>query len=276
MTASDARGSVEAMGLLAKASAVLDVLADAGDLTPAEVADRVGEPRSSIYRLLASMARLELVEPAAERGSWRLGMRLFRLGSAVVARFDVRQVALPVMERVHEETGNTVFLLIRRYREAVCIERIEGRGAWAMAIRVGTSLPLHVGGGPKVLLAAEPPEMWEEYAAGGLPGLTERTITDPKELVKILRRVRREGVSVSNEDVVAGLAAVGSPVFDHRGDVCAALSMSGPAPALLRRNATASCTLIRTAASEISRAMGHVGAYPGESATPSRQGGSDA
>lgn len=264
------------MGLLAKASAVLDVLADAGELTAAEVADRLGEPRSSIYRLLSSMARLELVEPAGERGAWRLGMRLFRLGSVVLARFDVRQLALPVMERVHEETGNTVFLLVRRYREAVCIERIEGRAVWAMAIRVGTSLPLHVGGGPKVLLAAEPPETWEEYAAAGLARLTERTIVDPGELFKVLRRVQREGVSISNEDVVVGLAAVGSPILDHRGEVCAAVSMSGPAPALLRRNTAASCSLIREAATEISRAMGYAGPYPGEPAASGRKGKRDA
>ena len=264
------------MGLLAKASAVLDLLAEAGELTAAEVAERLGEPRSSIYRLLSSLGRLELVEPAGDRGAWRLGMRLFRLGSAVLAGFDVRQSALPVMERVHEETGNTVFLLIRRHREALCIERIEGRGAWAMAIKVGTSLPLHVGGGPKVLLAAEPPEFWEEYAAGGLARLTERTIVDPGELFRVLRRVRRDGVSTSNEDVVVGLAAVGSPIFDHRGEMSAALSMSGPAPALLRRNTWASCSLIRRAAMEISRAMGYAGPYPGEPVTPEEKGGSDA
>src|SRR5207244_10669190 len=91
-------------------------------------------------------------------GTYRLGWRLLRLGSAVIARLDERQAALPVMERIHERTGETVFLCVRRGDDAVCIERLDGLRVQSLMLRLGGSLPLHLGAGPRTLLAWEPPE----------------------------------------------------------------------------------------------------------------------
>src|ERR671937_1736632 len=101
------------VAVLAKAVAVLDHVAAEGEVTPARLAELTGEPRSTVYRLLASLQQLELVEPGRRRGTYLLGLKLFRLGSTVVSRFDERQAALPVMERIHEEIGETTFLCVR-------------------------------------------------------------------------------------------------------------------------------------------------------------------
>ena len=98
------------VAVLAKAVAVLDHVAAEGEVTPARLAELTGEPRSTVYRLLASLQELELIEPGRRRGTYILGLKLFRLGSTVVTRFDARQAALPVMERIHEEMGETTFL----------------------------------------------------------------------------------------------------------------------------------------------------------------------
>jgi DNA-binding IclR family transcriptional regulator len=248
-------GSVQVLG---KVSLLLDRLAEDGELSAARLADLIGEPRSTVYRLLASLQELDMVEPGARRGTYRLGLRLLRLGTAVVARFDERQAALPVMERIHEETGETVYLCIRRGYDAVCIERIDGRWVQSLALRLGGSLPLHVGAAPRVLLAFEPRELWEAYAGQGeLEEWTPSTPTTRKALFAELEKVRRTGCSVSDEDVTPGIAAVGAPIFDHRGKLCAALSMSGPRPTVLGENERATCELIVRGAAEISRAMGH-------------------
>jgi DNA-binding IclR family transcriptional regulator len=153
--------------VLAKAGALLDRLAAEPEVSAAGLADSVGEPRSTVYPLLASLQQIDMVEPGTRRGTYRLGLKLLRLGGAVSARFDQRQAAVPVMERIHQATGETVFLCIRASYEAVCIERIDGRWVQSMALRLGGSLPLHVGAAPRVLLASEPRELWEEYLARG-------------------------------------------------------------------------------------------------------------
>jgi DNA-binding IclR family transcriptional regulator len=253
----DDRGS--SVLVLRKVALILDRLAEEGEVSAARLADLTGEPRSTVYRLLTSMQALEYVEPGSRRGTYRLGLALLRLGSAVVSRFDERQAALPVMERVHEETGETVFLCIRRGHSAVCIERIDGRWVRSMALRLGGELPLHVGAAPRALLAAEPRELWEAYVEqeGELVAFTERTPTSRRALFRALETVRETGVAISDEDVVLGIAAVGATIRDHRGAVCAAISMSGPRPTILGDREAQSVELIAGAAAEISRALGH-------------------
>jgi DNA-binding IclR family transcriptional regulator len=247
--------------VLGKVSEILDALAEVGEASAAELAQLLGEPRSTIYRLLSSMQTLELVEPGSRRGSYRLGLRLLRLGSTVVARFDERQAALPVMERLHDETEETIFLCIRRGREAVCIERIDGRWVQSMALRLGGALPLHAGAAPRVLLAHEPRPVWEAYVENGeLRAFTPSTPVTRSALFRALDEVRETGSSISDEDVVVGIAAVGAPIFDHRAEVCAAISMSGPRAKILGENREASVRLIVEAGAEISRTLGFASA----------------
>jgi DNA-binding IclR family transcriptional regulator len=243
--------------VLGKVAVVLDRLAEEQEVGAARLAELTGEPRSTVYRLLASLQQLELVEPGSSRGTYRLGLKLFRLGSSVVARFDERRVALPVMERIHQETEETVFLCVRRGYEAVCIERIDGRWVQSMALQLGGSLPLHVGAAPRALLAYEPRAFWDEYVGrGALEAFTPHTPTSRSRLLRALDRVRATGWAVSDEDVSLGMAAVGAPIFDHEGTICAALSMSGPRPTILGGNRDASRELITQGSMEVSRALG--------------------
>jgi DNA-binding IclR family transcriptional regulator len=252
----DRGSSVQVLG---KVALLFDRLAEEQEISASRLAELIGEPRSTVYRLLASLQALDMVEPGTRRGTYRLGLKLLQLGSAVVARFDERQAALPVMERIYEETENTVFLCIRRGHEAVCIERIEGRWVQSMALRLGGSLPLHVGAAPRALLAWEPRELWDAYLAEvELEAFTPETPATRKALLAALEATRESGVSVSDQDLVLGMAAVGAPIFDHRGRVCAALSMSGPRPTVLGANAGDSGELIAAGAADISRALGFV------------------
>ena len=146
-------GSIE---VLTKVGAVLDLLAERGELAAAEIAALTGEPRSSVYRILGSLESLDMVESGSRRGSFRLGLGLLRLGNAVVERFDEREAALPALQELNQLTGETAFLCVRRGYEAVCIERLPGEHVESLALRLGGALPLHAGAAPRTLLAFEP------------------------------------------------------------------------------------------------------------------------
>jgi IclR family transcriptional regulator, acetate operon repressor len=206
--------------MLAKVGALLDCLATNGDLSPAEIAVELDEPRSSIYRLLASLQELGFVE-RTPRKTYQLGIKLFRLGSAVMAGFDERQIALPIMEKIHEATGETVFLCTRRGDDAVCIERLEGKRVQSLALKLGGSLPVHVGAAGQVLFAHAPEEFREHYVADrSLESFTPSTPTDPEQILSQARRVRRDGYAISDGDVTTGIAAVGAPIADFAGPRC--------------------------------------------------------
>jgi DNA-binding IclR family transcriptional regulator len=247
-------GSVAVLG---KAMALVDRIAEEGDATPARLAELTGEPRSTVYRLLASLQQLELVEPGPRRGTFVLGLKLLRLGRSVVSRFDEREAALPVMERIHDELGENTFLCVRRGYNAVCIERIDGTQVALLALSLGGSLPLHAGGVSRALLAFEPEEFWQDYLEHHeLEALTPQTPATRAELIDELRATRARGYSISDEDVTPGVAAVGAPIFDHTGRVRASLSMGGVREHLFA-NRERAIALVCDGAGEISRTLGY-------------------
>src|SRR5262245_60471823 len=119
-------GEPSGTGTLSKAVLILDHLAEAGQASARELAASLSEPRSSIYRLLGRLQEVGLVDAGSGRGSYQLAMKLLRYGSAVSARLSERRAALPVMERLHQETHLTVVLVVPNGTTATVIERING------------------------------------------------------------------------------------------------------------------------------------------------------
>src|SRR5919197_2289582 len=259
-TKDSSRGRANAtapVAVLAKAVAVLDHVAAEGEATPARLAELTGEPRSTVYRLLGSLQELGLIEPGRRRGTYVLGIKLFRLGSTVVSRFDERQAALPVMERINQELGENVFLCVRRGYEAVCIERIDGARVTLLALALGGSLPLHAGAVTRAILAFEPREFWDEdIEHHGVEAFTPKTPASREALVAELAATRERGYAVSDEDVTPGIAAVGAPIFDHTGRVRAGLSLGGMRDALFGHQSRA-LEMLLDGARDISRALGY-------------------
>jgi DNA-binding IclR family transcriptional regulator len=238
------------VAVLVKALGLIDLLAEHGEMSPARLAELTQEPRSTVYRLLATLQDLEFVEAGHVRGTYRLGLKLFTLGSAVVERFDARAAAHPVMERLHEDTGETVFLCVRRDLHAVCIERIEGRRVSLLELRLGGAMPLHEGAAPRALLAFAPEETWNVYLdAVGIQ-------TDRAAILAELRASRARGYAVSDQDVTPGIASVGAPIFGHTGAVEASVSIGGLRDVVIGPDSPVR-DLVFQAAREISHRLGH-------------------
>lgn len=243
--------------LVERAVDVLDVLAETGELTIAQLAEQTGEPRSSLYRLIASLEKLEIVEPGVAKGGYRLGPHIIRLGAAAVDHIDVRTRALPAMQHLREEIGLTVYLCVRRQWHAVCIERVEGSRVSSLALTVGASQPLHAGAAPRALLAFESTDVWDAYLSHGeLERLTDKTPVDATKLLQVLRRESKNGYTLSDGDVTPGIAAVGAPVIDHQGTTQGAISVSGLRDDVLGGNRRRTVDLVRETAATVSRAMG--------------------
>lgn len=251
--------------VIGKAARLLDALAESAELNANDLAATLGEPRSSVYRLLDSLQVCGLVEPASRRGFYRLGLQLFSLGAAVAARFsDISAAALPVMEGLHDETEQTVFLSVRRGYDALCVERLDGRVVQVLILRRGGTLPLHAASGGRVLLAFQPRSFWSEYLTHRAEAALDEFPIDADLLTDRLEAITADGLAISDEDVLPGIAAIGAPIFDHSATVVAALSLSGLRASLLGDDREAHCDLVRDGAAEISRSLGHRAAKTAE------------
>lgn len=251
-----AAGTGESVRVLVKAMAVLELLAEAPDeISLGDIAGRLQLNKSTCHRILSTLAAGDFVErPSA--GTYRLGIGAFRIGSAMARRLSVHERALPAMRELYRNSGETVFLLVLRGDEAVCVERLDGRYASTHTLCVGGTLPLHMGAGPRLLLSALTDDQVESYLAGPLQRRISPVQITADELREDVRRIRRDGHSISTDDVEFGVTALSVPVRDHTGTIIAALSLSGLTAHLPDAENESNLALLRTAAQAASRALG--------------------
>ena len=234
---------------------LLDVLSFHHDpVSLKQLALETGLHPSTAHRILAAMSVSGFVE-RGEPGSYQLGIRLLELGNLVKSRINIRDAALPLMQRLHRELGESVNLGVRQGDEIVYVERTSsGRSSVRVVHLVGARAPLHVTAVGKLFLLEDGSSRTRDYARRtGLPGFTQASLTTLTALEKELDKVRRHGVAFDNEEIEQGLRCIAAPVRDDSGELVAGLSVSAPAD----RHNPDWATRIRLTADEISAAIGY-------------------
>jgi DNA-binding IclR family transcriptional regulator len=253
--ARDAARTPGSIQVIARMMSLLDALAAAPEAASLKhLAAATGLHPSTAHRILAAMSQARFVE-RQEAGTYRLGIRLLELGHLVKSRINLREVALPFMQALHERIGEAINLGIRRDDEIVYLERTSsGRALVRVVYLVGGRAPLHLTSLGKLFLAADAPQAVRDYAERtGLPGKTPHSLTTLAALTRELDAVRRHGIAVDNEEAELGLKCVAAPIYDDEGAVVAALSVSAPAD---RHNPDWVAELRRTA-DAVSQAIGY-------------------
>jgi DNA-binding IclR family transcriptional regulator len=220
--------SQQGIEILDKVGAAIDALAEGRELTVKELAACVDEPVSSTYRLVSNLVRIGWVDPGSKRGQYRLGLFFLQIGGRVEDAIDIREHSLPWLRHLLETTGETAYLFIRHDLRAVCIERLDGDHVRLLAITLGASLPLVSGGAPRAILAFLPEQEYDQVVEPALAVAAAESRPSTREQVsRTIADVRRTRISISDGDITPGVAAIGAPVFNHRGEIAAAISVSG-------------------------------------------------
>lgn len=220
------------------------------ELTLTELARRAGLTVSTAYRRACELTDWGALE-RTDDGRYRVGLRLWEVGSLAPRGLGLREVALPFLEDLFVVSRENVQLAVRDGIEVVFVERIAGRSAIPVLTRVGGRFPLHATGVGLILLASAPPPVLDAVLAAGLPGFTPATVTDPATLRRVLADVRRDGFVVSSGAVTQDAVSVAAPITDPGGAVVAAVSV---VVALDDARPQALVPLVRSAGRGISRA----------------------
>ena len=210
-----------------RAFAVLDAVAR----RPAGVtalAGRVGLPKSTVARLLASLEELGAVERDTARG-WRVGPRVAALAETVSPERSLGALARPALVELVRSLGEDAGLGLPDGRDVLYVEQVESDHPVQVRDWAGTRAPMHAVPSGLVLLADWPASAVDEYVAQGLAALTARTVVKPEELRRRLDDVRRTGYAWGLEEFADGINSVAAPVRDPRGKVVAAIHAHGPA-----------------------------------------------
>jgi len=229
-----------------RAIAILDLLAQGGWRTGAEVARGLHVHRSTALRLLATLERHALVERDQRTARYRLGRRLAQLASVVTGEFDLRYVARPVCEQLAGAAGETATL-----------EQATASTSLVSVNWLGRRTPVHCTASGKAILAFGPDAIRERLLGGALEQVTARTVTDRAELEVQLEAARQSGIARTHEELELGLDAVAAPVFGPDGDVVAALDVSGPSHRLRAGSRPELDRLTIESAADLSRRLGY-------------------
>jgi DNA-binding IclR family transcriptional regulator len=256
---SNADGREAGVRSVERAIAILDLLAQGGWRTGAEVARALQVHRSTALRLLGTLERHAIVERDQRTARYRLGRRLPQLASVVTGEFDLRYVARPICEQLAAAAGETATLDVLVGDVIVPIEQATASTSVVSVNWLGRRTPVHCTASGKAILAFGPEAVRERLLSGPLDSVTPNTITDRAGLELQLEAARRSGVAHTHEELEVGLDAIAAPVFGADGEVVAALDVSGPTHRLRVDSRPELDRLTKEGAADLSRRLGYRG-----------------
>jgi DNA-binding IclR family transcriptional regulator len=227
-----------------------------------EISRALKIPKSSVFGILHTLRHRGYIEKL-EDDRYGVTMKLFGLGASMVACLDLRQQVAPLLRKLAAETNITAHLAVLATDEAVYIDRAEAAGAIRLTTYVGCRRPLHSTGIGKALLAWLPEgEVDRIIASRGLTAFTPRTVGSPAALKAELAQVRANGYGVSIEENEAGVCGIGAPIFDHTGQVAAAVNLGGTILQIKKKDVPLLGECVVRTAAEMSRRLGYNGRRP--------------
>lgn len=212
--------------------------------------------RTTLHRILRTLENIGYIEKAAEKSHYRLGHKFYELTEPATHYRRLMSVAKAVMVDLMIRFSETVNLGVLDEHQVSYIDVIESPSSLRTAANAGDRNPLHSTSLGKALLAFLPDEEVEVVLEKNpMVKMTSKTITQRKHLIEHLASVREHGVAFDLEENVEGVTCVASPIFDQRGRVVAAISVSGPS-SRMEAKIVALREGIQAAGTKISRLIG--------------------
>ena len=234
------------------------------ELGVTELAERLGLHKSTVHRFMVNLDAAGLVERDPRTGRYRLGLRIFELGGLVMQQMNLWDEALPFLEGLVHDTGETGHLAVLDGGEAIYIERVEARRALRVPSAIGVAIPPTRPTSARCCWPTSPGSASRRSSpSAAWPRTPPRRSPTPRPLEAELDRIRALGYAVNNEEYDEGLRCIGAPVRDHSGHVVAALGIGGPVTRITPDRVGELAELVMTAARGLSRRLGahRSGAY---------------
>ncbi|MEU5806820.1 IclR family transcriptional regulator [Streptomyces sp. NPDC047718] len=178
----------------------------------AEIQHDLDLPKSSLYMLLRTLVNLGWVETDATGTRYGIGVRALLVGSSYIDGDEVVAAARPTLDRLSEDTTETIHLARMDGRSVVYLATRQSQHYLRPFTRVGRRLPVHSTALGKALLATHTDDEVRALLPRRLDAVTEHTVTDREQLIEELAAVREQGYAVDREENTLGLRCFGVAV----------------------------------------------------------------
>lgn len=248
---------------IAKAIRILSTLrSHASGASARELVPSTGLPRSTVQRILATLAETGMVlqDPATQR--YRIGPQAMVIGMGYNAGNALVDAARAHMYDLRDRTGETVGLSVALGDARIFLEEVQSTSEIRFASELGRLYPLWSGANGRVLMSGlsdgEVDRVLDNHQHDG----TLHEPLTPEEIRSRIVEMRANGFAMATNETIANVSSVAAAVRSGSGGVVAALSVSGPADRFIPQRMRAAVAPLREATEAISARLGAVNIIP--------------
>lgn len=223
-----------------------------------EIAEVLDLPANSVFRLTGTLEERGYLLREGEDMRYRLSRKLLSLGYKAVGEDKLIEHSLAVMQRLRDDTRETVLIGIRAELQGVVLEQVASTQPVKFLVDPGTHFPLHTSAPGKVFVGFAPPAERDALLKRmKFPRFNERTLDSREKFEAELEQVVAQGYAIDHGEEIEGLHCIGAPIFNHRGYPVAAIWVTGPSFRFPESAFGRMGKLVATAAGTISRSFGY-------------------
>ena len=190
-----------------------------------EVAVATGLSPAVARRCLNTLVKLGYVAQHGRRFLLRPEVLVF--GSAYLSSMNIEQVALPQLQILRDETGDSSSLAVRSDQHILYVAHVSTNRHIRLGANVGTRFPLHATSLGKVMLAFESAEEIDKVLARApFDRFTERTVTSAEAMRERIAAIRERGYDSALDELDYGIVSIAVPVFAQDRSAIAAINCS--------------------------------------------------
>lgn len=239
--------------VIENAFAVLETLFEQGEMGIRELGKTLGLPKTTIFRILKTLASLNIVE---QNGSeqYKLGLALSHYGTRVNQSLNIVSVSTPFMKELARELGETTNLGIL-YEHQILMVHSEFGEPYTLQLILKPVSPLYCSSIGKLFLAELDADSRARYFAQELSKRTINSIVTREGFEVEMKDILANGIAHDREEYEYGLSCVSAPIFDADGRIAAAFSVSGPTTRLAYKGIPRIESLLKKATGNVSKAL---------------------
>jgi DNA-binding IclR family transcriptional regulator len=244
---------------LQKAMQILFYMGHHGpELRIPEIASGLHLNKTTVYRLLGALERLDLVQRDPENERYRLGLKLHELGTKAIRARTLQSESRRYLMEMARVCNEAVSLAVPGSGGVVCLERFDSpRTMISVRTPVGALFPAHCSAAGKAVLAYLSEEDVDAILLNNrLTRYTVNTHTRMAELKNDLRRVRQRGYALDEQELECGLNGVAAPVISQDARVIGAVGIAGPTQRFQGKDLAEKIELVKMTAQKIAANLG--------------------
>lgn len=209
---------------------VMEILAETGPVTLAELCSHLDLNKSTVHRLLSSLMYMEYVKQDSETGKYALSFKLLNLSNKLLSHIDILDTVRPCLRKLSAEIGETVHFVQLDGLDAVYICKEESQqNSIRMVSKVGNRIPLYCSGVGKAMMAdMDPARIQTIWNDSDIKKLTPHTIIDYTQFLEKIKEVNTKGYALDDEENELGVRCIAVSIPDYKGHPKYAFSISAP------------------------------------------------